>query len=238
MRIAIVDDLKEDRAQLCAQLKSFFESYDFSFSIETYASAEAFLKNFERERFDLCFMDIFMDGMNGMEGARKIAKIDPECMIIFLTISADYMAEGYDVRAWRYLLKPIDEETLKRVLPQCIERLVHAKRRLPVVLNGQAHEIPFSKILYVIRVGRNTEIHLEQMTVVLPTTWSFTQTVCPLLEDYRFVKSCNGVVVNMKHARTLSGYDFIMDNGDKVSVSHRRLKPVTKAYVDFRFKHL
>lgn len=238
MNIAIVDDVEQDRQVLAALLENLLNKNDFSCTIKTFERAEAFLKVFEKDAFDLCFMDIFMDGMNGMDAAKYIATADPDCMLIFLSTSPDYMAEGYIVRAWRYLLKPISKEALCRILPQCIERAVLDRRRLEVRINGKIREIPYSKILYLIRVNRHIEIHLTDQIVTLPSTQSFTKTTEALLEDYRFILSCKGVVVNMIHVVQLSGSDFIMDNGEKAPISQRRLSTVTNDYMDFKFEYL
>jgi DNA-binding LytR/AlgR family response regulator len=237
MRIAIVDDMKSDQAVLENLLVRTLKKYKIPLAVEVYDSAEAFLAVFEKERFDLCFMDIYLDGMNGMEAAREVAAKDPGCMIIFLTTSAEFMAEGYDVRAWRYIIKPIDEERLDAIMPQCIAEAELKKRRLRIHYKGRDREIPYGKITYVVRVNRNTEIHFIKDKVILPAAVSFGDTVEPLLADDRFVLSCKGVVVNLDHVKSLAGSDFIMENGDKLPISQRRLAQVNDAFIDYSFEH-
>ena len=100
MKIAIVDDQKKDREELTETLIPYLHTLDFETELCEYESAEAFLADFEKDEFDICFMDIYLKGMDGMTAARFIARKDPNCFIIFLTTSPDYMAEGYDVRGW------------------------------------------------------------------------------------------------------------------------------------------
>lgn len=238
MRIAVIDDLEKDRERLSILIEEVLKKYNCPFLIECYSSAEDFLEVFKRESFDLCFMDIFMDGMNGMEASQKIALMDPECRIIFLTTSMEYLAQGYNVRAWRYLIKPVDAQIIGQVLPECIEQAELNKRRLSIRLNGRNYEIPYSKILYIVRVKRNIEIHLRNRTVTLSSTQSFQETTEDVLKDYRFILSCKGVVVNMAHVSKLEKADFIMDNGDRIPVSQRRLSAVTDTYLNFVFEYL
>ncbi|WPK65906.1 hypothetical protein EUCA11A_00260 [Eubacterium callanderi] len=142
------------------------------------------------------------------------------------------------LRAWRYLIKPVDAQIIGQVLPECIEQAELNKRRLSVRLNGRNYEIPYSKILYIVRVKRNIEIHMRNRMVTLSSTQSFQETTEDVLKDYRFILSCKGVVVNMAHVSKLEKADFIMDNGDRIPVSQRRLSAVTDTYLNFVFEYL
>ena len=71
MNIAIIEDSKADSAVLLALLDQFFAKYDFTPGIDTYGDAENFLTAFEPGKYDLCFMDIHLPGMNGMDAARQ-----------------------------------------------------------------------------------------------------------------------------------------------------------------------
>ena len=94
MKIAIIDDEEKDREEVKDALIPYLHTLDFKTELCEYKSAEEFLEGFEKDEFDICFMDIYLKEMDGMTAARYIAKKDPNCFIIFLTTSPDYMAEG------------------------------------------------------------------------------------------------------------------------------------------------
>ena len=116
MRFAIIEDTQEDCMLLLTLLKQYMAHYDFTSEFSLFTSGEDFLANVQPDLYDLCFMDIFMDGMNGVQTAEALRQIDPSCLVIFLTTSPDFFADGFRLRAWRYLLKPITPEQLAEAL--------------------------------------------------------------------------------------------------------------------------
>lgn len=238
MKIAIVDDKKEDRDELTILLREFLFKHNIEFSINKFSSAEKFLSIFEKDMFDLCFMDIYMDGMNGMQASRILYQKDSECMIIFLTTSNEFLAEGYDVRAWRYLIKPITTDTIYKILPDCIEKILSRRCRLKVTVNRIETEIPFSKILYVLSSNRKTEIYLYNDKIELSSHIPFSKTIQPLLNDYRFIQCGKGIVVNMSHITRLTEPGFLMNDNHTIPISRRELPEVKKKYLAFSFDNL
>lgn len=109
IKIAVIDDMAADRNSLISVLIPYLNECDSSAEIQEFVDGEHFLEAFQPEMFDVCFLDIYMKsgGKNGMEIAQVIADADPECHIVFLTVSNDFLAAGYSVRAWRYLEKPL-----------------------------------------------------------------------------------------------------------------------------------
>lgn len=238
MKIAIIDDKKEDIENLTRLLREFFLKHNIEFSINKFSSAENFLKVFEKDMFDLCFMDIFMDGMNGMQASRILYQKDSACMIIFLTTSNEFLAEGYDVRAWRYLIKPITTNTIYKILPDCVEKISTRQCRLKVTVNRIETQIPFSKILYVLSSNRKTEIYLHNEKIELSSHIPFSKTIEPLLKDYRFIQCGKGIVVNMSHIINLTGHGFLMNDKHTIPISRRELPEVKKKYLAFSFDNL
>ncbi|MBS6398026.1 MAG: response regulator transcription factor [Clostridiales bacterium] len=238
MQIAIVDDMPEDRTLLSRLLTEGFQKYNVSVHISHYDSAEAFLESLEPELFDLCFMDIYMDGINGMEAARRLHSIDPDCRIVFLTSSDEYVYEGYEINALRYLLKPPAEDKLQKLLEQCAQKTELNRRRLPITIGKQTTEIPYGKILYVTSVHNSIELHFEDTYLSLSARHTFSQTVEPLLSDFRFLSCGRGVVVNLSHAKKLLKDSFLMQNGDRIPISRRMYPAVSSAYMDFQFEHM
>lgn len=113
MRVAVVDDLRMDAENLRGMLDRRLPSGTF---IDLYASGEAFLAS--QSRYDLIFLDIVMEGMNGIETARQFRARDMDCLIVFLTSSREYVWEAFPMHAFDYLVKPVEQERLDRVLEE------------------------------------------------------------------------------------------------------------------------
>lgn len=113
MKIAVVDDIHRDRLCLTNYLESYFHNKNINFEILPYNNGEDFLNDFEAGKFQLVFLDIFMDGINGMDVARNIYQKDRDVSIIFQSNSEEYGAASYSVHALYYLVKPYTEENFR-----------------------------------------------------------------------------------------------------------------------------
>ena len=116
MRIAIVDDLKTERALLKERLSQQLALRGAEADILGFESGEAFLAAEKERRFSAAFLDIYMEGLSGMDAAKELRKTDTDCLLIFTTTSTDHALEGFQVRALHYLVKPFSEEELSGLL--------------------------------------------------------------------------------------------------------------------------
>ena len=114
MRIAIVDDLAAERALLKDRLEQQLHRRNVLADILEYESGEKFLEAARKAPFTAAFLDIYMNGMTGMEAAKELRKTDTDCLLVFTTTSTDHALEGFQVRALHYLVKPFTERTSMR----------------------------------------------------------------------------------------------------------------------------
>ncbi len=113
-KIAICDDNALQRELLTEILQSFYRRSCEKLDIMEYDCGEALIMDVEEEEWevDLLFLDIQMPGINGIETARRLRELECSTKIVFLTATADYALEGYDVQASGYLVKPVDQRKL------------------------------------------------------------------------------------------------------------------------------
>lgn len=173
MKIAIVDDDVNDRELLIQLIKASLEHEAYALDITQFDSGESLLEAFEPEQFDICFLDIYMKEMNGMTVARELRALDPDLSIVFLTSSKDYVYEGYEIHALRYLLKPPQAEHVQAVLFECLKQSRKNQRRLTVSVGKKIHEIPYRNLLYIMSVGNNIEIHFQDSHLNLSARHTF-----------------------------------------------------------------
>jgi DNA-binding LytR/AlgR family response regulator len=119
MRIAYCEDEPAQRSRMELLLRTFAERKRLPLTVEAFSDSAAFLFQYPGSYpFDLIFLDIDLGGMDGMALARKIRETDSEVPILFLTNHKEYVFEGYEVQAFRYLLKPVTEDTLFPLLEE------------------------------------------------------------------------------------------------------------------------
>lgn len=234
MRIAIVDDCKLDCILLTERLKKYMSEQRLPFELEVFASAEEFLEKFTKGAFDIVFLDICMDGMNGMDAAKQIYRDDPECRIIFQTSSEDYLRQSYSVHTVYYLIKPIVDEEFQQAMDFCKLKPEYAVPELDLKTSGYDGQISTESILFIDVNAHTTVIHLPNHAVKLYR--SFTEVTAPLKEDDRFLFCGRGIVVNFQNVKEFTGESFVMTDGSVVPVSLRQKKSIANVWNDYRIK--
>ena len=124
--------------------------------------------------------------------ARTIRKENEAVQIIFITGYSDYIAEGYDVSALHYLMKPVREEKLFQVLDRALEKLRHNERALTLELAGEVLRIPLYEILYLEVCKNYVTIHGKQDYTVKKALGDFQ----PLLDE-RFFRLGRSYILNL-----------------------------------------
>ena len=104
LQTAIVEDSKPDAERLKQLLKKAFENENISCSC--FASGDEFLRAGGREGYQVVFLDICMEGTNGIETAQRLRAADPDLLIVFVTSSPEYVWDAFPVHPFDYLLKP------------------------------------------------------------------------------------------------------------------------------------
>ena len=148
MTIAIVDDIKEERVLLRTRLEKIFHQKDMGFHCCEYENGEAFLEASKDQDITVLFLDIYMDGANGIEIAKEFRKSNKDCLLIFTTTSSDHALEGFQVRAMHYLVKPYTEDELSSLTDEILSRIPTPEKTLPLKVNGSEFQVPFKTIVH------------------------------------------------------------------------------------------
>ena len=123
MTIGICDDEKELRSSLRRVIEQEAQLNGLDYKVSEYSSGEEMLKALEKDAPELLFLDIEMNGIDGMEAARAIRQTRKDTVIIFVTAYPDFVFQGYEVHAFHYILKPYKEEKIKEVFRMALEEL-------------------------------------------------------------------------------------------------------------------
>ena len=146
MDIAVVDDEKEIREYLCGLIRKQKPKS----RVKSYAAGEELLA--AGERFDIVFMDVKMDGMNGIEAARSLRERQEETVLIFITGIKEYVFDALDLYAFQYLLKPVDEKKFEEVLDRAEKEAGRKKERREIFIKAKNLTLAEADILYIERL--------------------------------------------------------------------------------------
>lgn len=235
MKIAIVDDNAKDRHFLRICLEKLFAVRAISVDFYEYENGEQFLEIVKKEHFQVLFLDIYMDGMNGIETATHFRSLDPDCLLIFTTTSTDHALEGFRVRAMHYLVKPYQAEDLNSLIDEILKRTPVMDRFLTIKVNGSMLRLNYEEIVFAEHFSHSIQIETIKGKS-LTTRQSFHDFTEPLKKDPRFFICSRGVIINLQHATDFNDSAFVMRNGKIVSVSRDLVKSARQTFMEFLFR--
>lgn len=227
-KVSIIDDSPVDTEYVAALVTRWADTAGHSLGICTFPSAEAFLFQYEEEQeFDILLLDIEMKEMNGVDLAKKIRQSNDRVQIVFITGYPDFIAEGYEVSALHYLMKPVSGEKLFAVLDKAAANLAKTEKRLRVTYDRRTDFVPLSQILYIEAQKQYVLIHTFRETYRMKQ--SFAETIDAL--DEFFIKCQRSFCVNLRHVKQIKGDGVLLKNGGEVPISRGMAEKLGKAMI-------
>lgn len=219
-RIAICEDDLSQLNYLKNCIEDIFKEIETDAEILIFNSGKEMIKN-NLEEIDIFFLDIQMDELNGMDVAKILRRDDNNAEIIFVTAIVDYIQEGYKVRAYRYLLKPIKIEDIREHLLSCIKDI--SKKRADFVLlkaKGEIYKISVNKIAYIEVIVRDIIVHTVEGEKY--TTKNSMDNIEKSLKQYNFFRCHKSYLINIDYLQTIQKNIAIV-SGEEVPISRRRI---------------
>lgn len=228
--IALCDDDAEQIKNLRKMLGEWSSDKPFAVDILEYESGEQFLFEYPDEPCDLLLLDIEMNGINGMELAKRLRGNGNMLPVIFITGYSEYMSEGYDVEALHYLLKPVQKERLFSALDRYTARRERSDEILLETAGGTVH-VGTDSIVFIEAFGRKTAVHLYDKSV-----FECCMSISGFEKLDGFVHCHRSYIVNLKRVRSISRTSVIFETGEEAPLSRRLYSEVNKSFIDFYMK--
>lgn len=229
VRIAVCDDEAQERLKLIAWLREYYDGRGICFHINEYSSGEELMADYEDgAASDLIFLDIYMDGADGVETAAGVRRFDTDAVIVFLTTSPDHAIEGYSVSADGYILKPADDAALTRLMSRLEDKLRLSEERSLFIGNAShSVKLPFKDIVYAESRDKNVDVYMADGTK--HRAYERFGDVEPRLAAPCFLRCNRGVVINMDHVLD-AGDNFTMSGGARIPIKVRERKRIRDQY--------
>ena len=229
IRVAIVEDDRQERLRIRECLTQLEETADYTFRISDFCDGKSFLQWYSPE-YDLILMDIMMPDMNGMETAMRLREMDTQVALIFVTNMAQFAIQGYEVQAMDYILKPINKYSFAMKLKRAIARTA--------VRNNDNIRIRSEGELVLISINDITYLEIVDHRVVYHTTGGCYAEAISLKDargkiDRPYFVYCNrSYLVNLRHVTSV-GRDEVTVGGERLIISRPQRKQFVNAFSDF-----
>lgn len=228
MRIAIVDDEERCQEELAALLRDFGTEHGVCLEPVSFPGAETFLAALPREQFSLVFMDIFMEGLDGVTAAARLWEADKRCLLVFLTSSGEFRADALSVHAFDYLVKPVTPERVAALLEDALAVLPPAERYVYVSSERRRVPVPLRSVISVV-----TDAHYVDISLADGPPVRSRMTIRDFLDltdrDPRFLTVNKGVVINADFVVRFEENCCLLENGVRLPVRVRDRARVEQA---------
>ncbi len=231
IRIAIVDDLEQDRTQIQHFVSDYLSDQNITAELCLFSSGEEFMQAYTPGRYSILFLDLYMGSTSGMDIAHSIRGQGDNCPLVFITATDSYAVESYGVNATYYLLKPVAKAPFEQAMHRCLSALNVAMKSIMIVANRIPTRIPLNSILWV-DVNRNA-VQLHTDGGIIKTYLTFEKFFELLENDRRFLLCYKGCIINMDRIVSVENDVFVVDNGDYVPIRKRGSNEVKRHYIQY-----
>ena len=232
MRIAICEDNREHTEILEDMAKRWAKKTGEPMVVGCYQSAEQFLFCVKDElHYDLAFLDIQMSKIDGLQLARMIRKEDKLIFFVFTTALKKYAPKGYEVSAFRYLIKPLQESEVFQVLTEASRMIGERKRETIIVTRGDESRRVFKDEIYYIEVDNHHIIlHLKEETIRFKAKLKEFETQ---FREPQFCKCHRSYIVNLKYTGKISREGVEVDSKGTLPISKSRWEALNHCYMEY-----
>lgn len=229
IRIALVEDEAEVRAQLQGYVQRHTRQYGTEFAVTEFADGMELLDDY-RPVYDILFLDVEMKHLDGMETARRVRELDKDVIIVFITNMAQYAIGGYAVGALDYVLKPVPYFAFSQQLLKAVSRLEkRAKRYLTVPVEGGLRRLDTASIYYLESEGHRVHFYTDEGDFSAPGA---LKTFEEKLADCPFARCNSGYLVNLAQVRELR-QSTVQVGPCELQVSRPKRKAFLAALTDY-----
>lgn len=216
MRLVICDDEATQITWLKEKVAQFACERGVQIDVAAFSSAEAFLFDYSENRnVDILLLDIEMGGMNGVKLAHEIRKDNDAVQIVFITGYPDYIAEGYDVAALHYLMKPVRTDKLFKVLSRAADAVASQPRYVLLPVGKEVVRVCEQDIVYAEAQGHYMQVYTVGGELRLRMTIGELES---RLGD-GFFKCSRSFLVGLSHVSRFTKTAIILDNGTELPLA-------------------
>lgn len=229
-KIAICDDSAADRAYVTDMVNRWSAVVGHAVHLDAFDSAESFLFHYaDKNDYDILLLDIEMEAMDGVTMAKHLRKDNEAVQIIFISGYTDYIAEGYEVAALHYLVKPVKEEKLFSVLDRAAEKLRKNEKVLHFEISGEMVRVPVYRIRYAEVMANYVTIHAAEDVTVKMTLGDLEKEL-----DERFFRAGRSIIVNLTQISRVTKTEIKLSDGTVIPLPRGAYEGVNRAIINMR----
>lgn len=237
MKIALVDDEQECLDEMVHLCNNFGAHHNCHIETTLFFSGEAFLKALDDNAFSVVFMDIYMNGIDGIATALKMREQSSRCILVFLTSSTEFMPDAFTCHAFDYITKPFSSQRIENVLIDALKILPVSRKYIEVSSSRRLVRVLLDDIVSIITDAHYLIIGLADGTAVR-SRMTMSEFIRLVENDTRFITVNKGISVNADYILDFDNNCCILENGSRLPIRVRDHLKVEQAVQDYNFNKI
>lgn len=233
LSIAVCDDELLDCCNIAKSITKILEEAGTPFILRQFQNGTALLQAVEN--FDIIFLDILMYGHSGMQTAQILRNKAFDKILIFISASKEYVFQAYDVEAFHYLVKPVNQDKLKQVLLKAVEKLYPDPEEFVMISKERRKKKLLLKDIYYFEIkGRIISVH------GVDGTFDYYGKISSLeknLQGRGFFRCHKSYLIHLKYVEIYSRQEAVLDHGEKIPIAKRRYEAFCQEILAFMKEH-
>jgi DNA-binding LytR/AlgR family response regulator len=204
-------------------------------TISKFERGDDLLADIKYKQYDILFLDIYMEGKNGVETACTIRDTGLDCIIIFTTTSLDHALDGFEVGAMHYLIKPLNYEKVESGLDRCNQIFSQSTQYIEVKSGRTITRILLKDLIFAEVYSNTLLIHTVSKEV---KTYVSLDNFMKLLPAENFLRCHRSYVVNMNFITSQDDSDFILKDNVRIPIPKKDKQLMRQKYSDYLFSRV
>lgn len=226
LRLLIVEDERSAAEHLVGLLRQYEKAHGLTFDIVIHGSSLDFFG--DKRHFDVCFFDIDLPGISGMEAAQLMRAYDSQTAIVFVTNLAKYAVRGYEVGAAGFIVKPATYPSLSLCMERALRMAGSASHRsILVQVDENCYVLPINELEFAEVRGHDLIFHAAGRDPI-KTRGALAQ-LRQDLGDAPFFLASRSFIVNLDFVARVTGDNAVLTTGEKIHLSRGRKRPLIEA---------
>lgn len=216
--IAVCDDEVMECNGIAKKIGEILAEMKVPCMIKQFYSGRELLQS--SETFDMIFLDIIMGDMDGMRTAQLVRQRAFDKILVFISSSREYVFDAYEVEAFQYLLKPVEEGKLRRVLQRAVCKTENQSQEFIIISRERQKKKLFLNDIYYFEIrGRMIDVH---GTGGIFSYYGQIGILEKDLQEKGFFRCHKSYLVNLKYVDVYNRQEIVLDNGERIGIAKRR----------------
>lgn len=238
-RIAICDDEERERDRVRRMLLALSVKSRSEFEVEEFASGEQLIAYYEKEEapFHILILDIEMNGLNGIQTARKLREMKRHReQIVFLTSYAEYMLESFDVVTFQYLMKPIEPEVFESKMLRLCRYFEERDQDILIIKSAHEEIVLRTEDIVAIEAAKSLTVKGKLKFTTVNAVYDgrgLISQYAEALKTSKFLQIHRSILINLLHVHKFSGNNVVMATGLELPIGRSKMMEVKDACTKF-----